>query len=129
MGSATSGGSTRSGRSRRAAAARSDSRSASPPRKPRSRPFGRRTRPSRGVSDAFLDSVRRIGEELAAPNADDVDRNARFPREGVDALKGEKALSAHVPEQLGGGGVSFPAIARACFELGRHCGATAMVFA
>ena len=79
--------------------------------------------------EALLQTVRRIGEELAAPNADDVDRNARFPREAVDALKGEKALSAFVPEELGGGGVSFPTIARACFELGRFCGATAMVFA
>jgi acyl-CoA dehydrogenase len=81
------------------------------------------------LSDAFLDSVRRIGEELAAPNADDVDRNARFPREAVDALKEDRAFSAFVPEGLGGGGVSFQAIARACFELGRSCGATAMVFA
>ena len=56
--------------------------------------------------ETLLETVRRIGEELAAPNADDVDRNARFPREAVDALKGEKALSAFVPEELGGGGVS-----------------------
>ena len=34
-----------------------------------------------------------------------------------------------MPEELGGGGVSFAAIAGACFELGRRCGATAMVFA
>ena len=78
---------------------------------------------------AFLDAVRRIADEVAAPNADDVDREARFPIETVDALRQEKALSALVPEQYGGGGVSFEAIAAACFELGRRCGASAMVFA
>ncbi len=40
-----------------------------------------------------------------------------------------RALSALVPEELGGGGVSFEAVATACFELGRKCGATGMVFA
>ncbi|MGB2875129.1 MAG: acyl-CoA dehydrogenase family protein [Gaiellaceae bacterium] len=78
---------------------------------------------------AFLEGIRRIADELAAPNADDVDRNARFPSEAVDALKAERSLSAFVPAALGGGGVAFESIARACFELGRRCGATAMVFA
>jgi acyl-CoA dehydrogenase len=78
---------------------------------------------------AFLDGVRRIAEEVAAPNAYDVDRAARFPSETLDALREQQALSAYVPEDLGGGGVSFEAIAGACFELGRHCGASAMVFA
>jgi acyl-CoA dehydrogenase len=78
---------------------------------------------------AFLAAVRRLADEVAAPNADDVDRNARFPRESIEALREERALSAFVPEELGGGGVSFEAIAEACFELGRRCGASAMVFA
>jgi acyl-CoA dehydrogenase len=34
-----------------------------------------------------------------------------------------------VPTELGGGGVSFEALAHACLELGRQCGASAMVFA
>ncbi len=78
---------------------------------------------------AFLAGIRRIADEVAAANADDVDRNARFPIEAVDALREQGALSALVPEELGGGGVSFETIAAACFELGRRCGATAMVFA
>lgn len=78
---------------------------------------------------AFLAAIRRIGEEIAAPNADAVDREARFPNETVQALREEGALSAHVPSELGGGQVSFATIAAACFELGRHCGASAMVFA
>jgi len=78
---------------------------------------------------AFLDAVRTIAADVAGPNADDVDRSARFPVEAVDALREQQALSAFVPLELGGGGVSFEAIATACFELGRYCGASAMVFA
>ena len=78
---------------------------------------------------AFLEAIRRIADEVAAPNAEDVDRNARFPVESIDALKAEGALSAFVPTELGGGGVSFEALAAACFELGKRCGASAMVFA
>lgn len=78
---------------------------------------------------AFLDNIRRIAEDVAGPSADDVDRNARFPQETLDALREERALSALVPQQHGGDGVSLRAIAEACFELGRRCGASAMVFA
>jgi acyl-CoA dehydrogenase len=78
---------------------------------------------------AFLDAIRRIADEVAGPNADDVDREARFPVESIDALRHENALSALIPAELGGGGVSFEAIAAACFELGKRCGASAMVFA
>lgn len=78
---------------------------------------------------AFLEAIRRIADEVAGPNATDVDREARFPVESVDALKAEGALSAFVPTELGGGGVSFEALAAACFELGKRCGASAMVFA
>ena len=78
---------------------------------------------------AFLAGVARIAEEIAAVHADDVDRNARFPVEALDALREQRALSAAIPTELGGDGVAFASIAQACFELGRRCGATAMVFA
>jgi acyl-CoA dehydrogenase len=77
----------------------------------------------------LIETARRVATEVAAANADSVDREARFPREAIDALREARALSAFVPEHLGGGGASFEAIAAACFELGRACGATAMVFA
>lgn len=77
----------------------------------------------------FLAGVRRVAEAVAAVHADDVDRNARFPREAVDALREIHALSAWVPEEFGGAGVSLRAIAQACHDLGRRCSATAMVFA
>jgi acyl-CoA dehydrogenase len=78
---------------------------------------------------ALIDDVRAIAEEVAAKNADAVDRDARFPEETIAALREKQALSAFVPRELGGAGVSFEALAAACYELGRRCGASAMVFA
>src|ERR1700748_2534609 len=77
----------------------------------------------------FVERIRRIGEEIAAVHADAVDYDARFPEEAISALREEGALSAFVPVQLGGAGVSIAALARACYELGRRCSSTAMIFA
>jgi acyl-CoA dehydrogenase len=78
---------------------------------------------------AFLAAVRSIAVDVAAVHADDVDRQARFPAEAIAALREAELLSAFVPPSLGGVGVSLPAIAEACFELGRRCAATGMIFA
>ena len=78
---------------------------------------------------AFLAGIGEIAETIAAVHAEDVDRNARFPIEAVTALREQRALSALVGAEHGGDGVSFRAIAEACFTLGRRCAATAMVFA
>jgi len=77
----------------------------------------------------FLTDIRGIAENVAGQHADEVDRDARFPREAVDALRACDALSALIPAEYGGGGVSLEAVARGCYELGRRCSATAMVFA
>ena len=73
--------------------------------------------------------ARRIGMEVAAPHADDVDRKARFPHEAIDALKKAKLISAYVHKDLGGLGCSVEEIAAMCFELGQRCANAAMVFA
>jgi acyl-CoA dehydrogenase len=81
------------------------------------------------VDSVLLDQVVRIATEVAAPNADDVDKEARFPIETLSALREARLLSVLVPTDLGGPGASLDAVAAACFELGRRCGASAMVFA
>jgi acyl-CoA dehydrogenase len=78
---------------------------------------------------AFVAEARRLATEIAAVHADEVDRDARFPHEAVAAMREARLLSAFLPERLGGMGVSLQALAQACFELGRRCSATAMVFA
>ncbi len=77
----------------------------------------------------FVTTVRRIADDIAGLHADEVDRDARFPAEAIAALREAGALSALIPGELGGGGVSLAAVARACQDLGRRCSATAMVFA
>jgi acyl-CoA dehydrogenase len=77
----------------------------------------------------LLAEVRRIAEEIASAAAIEVDRDARFPLEAIDALRAAGALSAGVPAGLGGGGCSLATIARCCFELARGCSSSAMVFA
>jgi acyl-CoA dehydrogenase len=77
----------------------------------------------------FAEAVSRIAGDVAARYADEVDRDARFPREAIDALRDARALSALVPARLGGAEVSLEAVARGCYQLGRRCASTAMVFA
>jgi acyl-CoA dehydrogenase len=81
------------------------------------------------VDSILVEEAARIAAEVAAPNADSVDREARFPVETLDALREARLLSVLVPVELGGPGASMEALAAACFELGRRCGASAMVFA
>lgn len=71
----------------------------------------------------------RIGAGIAGPAAAAVDRDARFPREAIDALRAERLLSAFVPVELGGMGAGIGDLAAVCEILGRHCSAAAMVFA
>ena len=71
----------------------------------------------------------RIGADVAAKHAADVDRNARFPKESIEALKAERLLSALVPAELGGMGMSMTELTAICTALGQYCSATAMVFA
>jgi acyl-CoA dehydrogenase len=88
------------------------------------------TRPRTDASfDALLSRVHEIGRDVVAPAAADVDRDARFPREAIDALRAVGLLGAYVAEEYGGAGLSMTQIARICEVLGRYCASTAMVYA
>jgi acyl-CoA dehydrogenase len=88
------------------------------------------TQPASAVDfHALLARVHRIGKDVVAPTADDVDAKARFPTEAFDALKAEKLLSAYVTPEFGGMGLSMMHICRICEVLGHYCASTAMVFA
>ena len=82
-------------------------------------------------SDAadVVQMMARIGEQVAAPSADEVDQQARFPAETISALRVEGLLSALVPRPLGGMGASFGEISQGLVALGRHCASSAMVVA
>jgi acyl-CoA dehydrogenase len=78
---------------------------------------------------SILDRAAQIADRVAAPAALEVDRDARFPHEAVDALKAEGLLSALVPVEFGGEGASITEIARAVEVLGSACASTSMIFA
>ncbi len=74
-----------------------------------------------------LNQVKKIAVDIAAPNADDVDINSRFPIESVTALKEAKIFSAGVTTELGGMGLNIIEQGKLCEALARACSSTAMV--
>jgi len=77
----------------------------------------------------LLEKARRVGTEILAVHADEVDRDARFPHEAVEGLRKERLLGVYVPEELGGASASLSDIAKLCDTLGQYCAATAMIYA
>ncbi len=78
---------------------------------------------------ALRDGTAEIGECVAGPAADDVDRQGRFPREALGSLRSRGLLSALVPAQYGGADASTTDIVEATVNLSRHCAATGLIFA
>ncbi len=70
-----------------------------------------------------------IAQRVAGPAAASVDREGRFPSEGINALRDARLLSALVPREFGGMGCSITELSEICQILGQHCANTAMVFA
>jgi acyl-CoA dehydrogenase len=65
----------------------------------------------------------------AAAEAEEVDRNARFPQKAIDAARQNKLLGVQIPRQFGGDSAPISEIADMCYTLGRACASTAMIFA
>lgn len=74
-----------------------------------------------------FEEVKRIAADIAAPNADDVDKKARFPVESLSALKASKILSAGIPESLGGAGLDILEQGELCRILATKCASSSMV--
>ena len=77
----------------------------------------------------MLQEARRIAREVAAPAAEAVDRDARFPHETVAALREATLLSAAVPEAFGGAGLSLAELGRLCHAIAQGCASSGMVLA
>ncbi len=73
-------------------------------------------------------NIRKIGREIIAEHAVDVDAKARFPTESFNALKELKLLSANVPVSDGGMGLNIIEISEICEILGHYCGSAAMIY-
>ena len=65
----------------------------------------------------------------AEKHAADVDQEARFPAEAIEAARAQRLMGIMVPRDLGGEGASLSAVADICYRLGRACASSAMIYA
>jgi acyl-CoA dehydrogenase len=77
----------------------------------------------------MLKDMHRVAADVAAQNAAEVDRLARFPCEFLAEAKKAKLLGAYVPTELGGLGCTVSDLSAMCTVLARSCSASGMVLA
>lgn len=79
-----------------------------------------------------LGRLQELAQEIATgvvlPQADEVDRHARWPAEAMQALKDARLTALQVPTRLGGHGQGLAGLATIVETLGRACPSTAMCF-
>ena len=69
--------------------------------------------------DELRAAIRALAEKEIAPHAADVDENARFPQEALDALIASGFNAVHVPEEYGGQGADSVATCIVIEEVAR----------
>lgn len=74
-----------------------------------------------------LETVDRIAADVVAKNADEVDREAKFPQATVDALAKAGLLGLLSSTEVGGMGLGMRAAALVVERLARECASSAMV--
>src|SRR6202045_2801795 len=65
----------------------------------------------------------------AATEAEEVDRDAHFPKAAIDAARQQRLLGVQIPQAFGGDGASMSDVTEMCYTLGRACASAAMIFA
>ena len=79
--------------------------------------------------EMIRDSVRQFAREQLAPNAARWDRNATFPADALNGLGEMGLFGIAVPEQWGGAGLNYLAVALAMEEIAAGDGATSTIVA
>ncbi len=74
-----------------------------------------------------LDALQRVLDDVVAPDAPAVDRDATFPKRSLDALAGAGLLGLTSSAEVGGGGQGMRQAAEVIERLAGTCGSTAMV--
>jgi alkylation response protein AidB-like acyl-CoA dehydrogenase len=72
-------------------------------------------------------AVRELAEAKIAPYAAEVDEQARFPQEALDALVGAGLHAVHIPEEYGGAGADAIAACIVVEEVARVCASSALI--
>jgi len=83
--------------------------------------------PLTGQHQQIRDTVRRYARERLAPNAARWDREKHFPREEVAGLAAMGLCGVAIPEEHGGAGMDYTALALACEEISAGDGATCTI--
>jgi alkylation response protein AidB-like acyl-CoA dehydrogenase len=81
-----------------------------------------------GDTTRLAERAAEITRSTTAPQAQDVDQQARFPKESLAALGSEGLLGLCVDAKLGGKGQGPRAFAAVVEEIAQGCGSTAMVY-
>src|SRR6266699_3507405 len=77
--------------------------------------------------DALRESVRQLADDKIAPYAAEVDEQARFPQEALDALTRADLHAVHIPEAYGGAGADAIATAIVIEEVARACASSSLI--
>ncbi|WP_049569625.1 acyl-CoA dehydrogenase family protein [Streptomyces sp. SBT349] len=77
--------------------------------------------------DLLRQSVRALAEAKIAPFAAEVDEQARFPQEALDALVASDLHAVHVPEEFGGAGADALATVIVIEEVARVCASSSLL--
>ena len=82
-------------------------------------------------SDRSSDAIERARavSAVASEHADDVDRQARFPAEAVQAMREASLLSAIIPTEFGGDGSNMRELAAITTAIAQGCSSAGMVYA
>lgn len=76
---------------------------------------------------SYQGALRRVIDDVVAPNAGEVDKTGSFPGAAIAALGAAGILGLTVPETVGGGGGGLAEAAEVVQTLAGVCGSTAMV--
>lgn len=84
--------------------------------------------PWEGGGQSILKKAEEIATSVLAKNAASVDRDARWPEEGMRTLLAEGFGGLVVPKQYGGKGQGMLMMARVCETISRECASTGICF-
>src|SRR5918994_2125265 len=82
-----------------------------------------------GQAEEIREALRRFAREQLAPNAARWDRDKEFPKEALQGLAGMGLYGVAIPEQWGGAGLDYTALAVACEEIAAGDCATSTIVA
>ena len=82
------------------------------------------------LSDAhklIRDTARRVAREVVAPRAAELDETGEYPQDIFAAYKDVGLLGLSIPQEYGGSGAGFLALALAVEEVAKYCNSSALI--